>query len=259
MNLLADYSVAISLPDGHSPLTPAAVRLGVVLPSVNTVVEPWFNRVLPSSCSLYATRMLLANDVTPAALERMDHEEGMEAARRMASCRPHALAYCCTASSVVQGAAYDAQLQRSLEEATGIPSFTAVGAIAEALRELGVRKISVASPYTDAIDHAELEFFSSLGFEVLATANLGIADGFSLASPTAPEMYELARSAWRDESDALLITCLNMNSHEVVQLLESQLGKPVVTSTTSTLWKLLRVAGVAPKVSGYGRLLAAGA
>ena len=232
------------------------VRLGVILPSVNTVVEPWFNRVVPSSVSVHATRMLLADNVTPAALKQMDHEEGLAAARRMASCRPHAIAYCCTASSVVQGAAYDEALGRQLQEATGIPSFTAVGAIVESLRALGARRISMASPYTDAIDNAELQYFSSVGFEVNGTANLGISDGFALAAPTAAQIYELACRAWREGSDALLISCLNMNSQHVVEKLEKELGKPVVTSTTATLWKLLRSAGVSTQIQGYGRLLA---
>lgn len=234
----------------------AQVRLGVIIPSVNTVVEPWFNRVLPSSVAVHATRMLLANDVTPATLERMDHEEGMAAALRLASCRPHAIAYGCTASSVVQGAAYDAVLQRRLEDATGIPSFTAMGAIVEALQSLDARRISLASPYTDAIDHAEALYFSSLGFEVNGTANLGISDGFSLSAPTTADILALARSAWRADSDALLISCLNMNSQDAVEELEQELGKPVVTSTTATLWKLLRVARASAPIKAHGRLLA---
>jgi maleate isomerase len=232
------------------------VRLGVIVPSVNTVVEPWFSRVLPSSVSVHASRMLLADDVTPAALKQMDHEEGLPAARRLASCRPHAIAYCCTASSIVQGPVYDETLGRQLQEATGIPTFTAVGAIVESLRALGARRISMASPYTDAIDHAELEYLSSVGFEVNGSANLGISDGFALAAPTGADIYELARRAWRDGSDALLISCLNMNSQLVVQQLEKELGMPVVTSTTAALWKLLRTAGVSMQIQGYGRLLA---
>src|SRR5690606_4793450 len=123
------------------------------------------------------------NALTPDALRRMDHEEGMHAAVRIASCRPHAIAYCCTASSIVQGLSYDRQLQQELETATGIPSFTAVGAIIDALHALNVKTIAVASPYTDAIDHAEAAFFEEAGFRVLGSANLDIADSFDLASP----------------------------------------------------------------------------
>ena len=230
-------------------------RLGVILPSVNTVVEPWFSRVLASDLRVHATRMLLDSALSPDALRRMDHEEGMDAAVRLASCRPHAVAYCCTASSIVQGVEYDRDLQRGLEKATGAPSFTAVGAIIDALNVLGAKSIAIASPYTDAIDHAETAFFQGSGFTILRAANLGIADTFELASPTARDIYALAERAWYPGADALLISCLNMNSQEVVAQIESQIGRPVVTSTTATLWKLLRSAGVQDRIPGYGRLL----
>lgn len=235
---------------------PAQARLGVILPSVNTVVEPWFGRVVQPDVRVHATRMLLASEVTAEALRRMDHEEGLDAAVRLASCRPAAIAYCCTASSIVQGLEYDRHLRQSLETATGTPCFTAVGAIIEALQALGARKIAVASPYTDAIDHAEKHFFEEAGFQVLKAANLNISDSFELASPDARQIYELAGRAWHDDADALLISCLNMNSQEVVGLIEQQLGRPVVTSTTATLWKLLRSAGRQDRLQGYGRLLA---
>jgi maleate isomerase len=41
----------------------------------------------------------------------------------------------------------------------------------------------------------------------------------------------------------------------VVAALEADTGVPVVTSTTATLWKLLRMTGVEDRIEGYGRLL----
>ena len=55
-------------------------RLGVIVPSVNTVVEPWFTAAVPRDVSLHATRMLLAAEVSAESLRKMDREEGMAAA-----------------------------------------------------------------------------------------------------------------------------------------------------------------------------------
>ncbi len=242
--------------DAMPPRLPElGTRLGVILPSVNTVVEPWFSRTTAPDIAVHATRMLLSNALSAGSLQRMDHEAGMDAARRIASCRPAAIAYCCTASSIVQGLDYDLQLRQTLEDTTGTPCFTAVGALIEALRTLNVRTLSIASPYTDAIDHAENRFFEDAGFRVMGSANLDIADSFALASPDTRQIYELAERAWHPDADALLISCLNMNSQSVAGLLERQLGRPVITSTTATLWKLLRSAGRRDRVPGYGRLL----
>ena len=131
-----------------------------------------------------------------------------------------------------------------------------MGAIIDALRALGARTVSIASPYADAIDRAEHRFFEAAGFCVSGTANLGIADGFALASLAPAEIYGLARRAWNDDADVLLLSCINMNSQEVVDLLERRADRPVITSTTATLWKLLRTAGLDDRIEGYGRLLA---
>ena len=233
----------------------ARARLGVIVPSVNTVVEPWFSRMCPPGVTVHAARMFLDSNLTREALVRMDREEGLLGVKQIMSCKPAAVAYCCTASSIVQGLEYDGRLNHELQHAAGVPAFTATTAIIEALNALGARRIAVCSPYTKAIDDAEHDFFSAAGFEILGSAHLGIADSFKLADPTADEIYALWQQSWREGADASLITCLNMNSQDVVARIERESGKPVVTSTQATLWKLLRAAGIGDAIDGYGRLL----
>lgn len=230
-------------------------RLGVILPSVNTVVEPWFGRVAPPGVTVHAARMFLDANLTREALMRMDREEGMLGVKQIMSCKPAAVAYCCTASSIVQGLEYDGRLNHELQHAAGVPAFTATSGIIEALNALGAKRIAVCSPYTKAIDDAEHEFFSAAGFTIVGSAHLGISDSFRLADPTADEIYALWKNSWRSDADASLITCLNMNSQDVIARIEHDSGKPVVTSTQATLWKLMRAGGVKDAVDGYGRLL----
>jgi maleate isomerase len=234
----------------------ARARLGVVVPSVNTVVEPWFNAVCPAGVTVHASRMLLDSNLTAEAVLRMDREEGLHAVEQLVSCKPASIAYCCTASSIVQGAQYDDVLIHEISRIAGVPAVTATRSIITALKSFGARRIAVASPYAKEIDDAEHRFFTAAGYEILGSACLGITDSFRLADPTPREITELARQAWHEDADALLITCLNLRSHEVVEALERELGKPVVTSTQATLWQLLRTAGIEDPIAGYGRLLA---
>jgi maleate isomerase len=231
-------------------------RIGVVVPSVNTVVEPWFSAQSPPGVTVHAARMFLDNALTPAAIIRMDQEEGMRAVRQLTSCRPSCVAYCCTASSIVQGLQYDLHLQDEVRHAAGVPATTATQSILEALHLLGVKRVAMASPYTDEIDRAEHAFFEAAGIEVASSACLGIKGGFELADPTPGEIRELALRAWTPGAQALLITCLNLWSHTVIDALESELGVPVITSTQATFWKALRMAGIEDRMPRLGRLLA---
>ncbi|WP_076861344.1 maleate cis-trans isomerase family protein [Bradyrhizobium mercantei] len=231
------------------------VRLGVVVPSINTVVEPWFSAVLPTRASLHASRMLMPPRLTPDGITEMDRSDGMLAVRQIASCRPAVIAYCCTASSIVQGQAYDEHLREEIERQSGAKATTATHSILAALTALDVRRVSIVSPYTDEIDAMEHRFFENSGLRIEGSANLNISDTFGLAAPGAAALLDLARRGWSAKADALVITCLNTRSHLVAEVLEEELGRPVVTSTTATLWHSLRLAGVDERIAGAGRLL----
>ena len=252
-------SHAVSASEARAEQQPphgSRARLGVVVPSVNTVVEPWFSAVSPAGVSIHAARMLMDNALSPEGIVRMDREEGQHAVVQLTSCRPHAIAYCCTASSIVQGLEYDLQLQREITHRARVPCTTATQSILEALRVFGVTTIAAASPYPDDIDQAEHAFFATAGVQVVSSACLGIRDGFALASPTYAQIVALAERAYSSRAEALLITCLNLWSHVAVERLEQAFAIPVITSTQATLWRLLRIAGIADRVTGYGRLLA---
>jgi maleate isomerase len=236
--------------DGHR------ARIGLVVPSVNTVMEPWAARVLPQGVALHTARMYLPDKLTPDGIVEMDRGEGMQAVRQIASCRPAVVAYGCTASSIVQGLAYDAHLREEIAVKAGVPATTAAHAILMAARALGVKRVAAVSPYTEAIDAAEHAYFAAAGLEVVGGACLGIADGFRLAEPTPDALLALARRGWHASAEALVITCLNTPSHTVVAALETELGRPVITSTQATLWHALRLAGLTDRLTGLGRLLA---
>ena len=225
------------------------------MPSVNTVMEPWAQRSVPQDVNLHFSRMFIPDQVTRETLIEMDRNEGMAAIRQLASARPHAVAYGCTASSIVQGLEYDRHLRAEIEDACKVPATTAAHAILEAAKILGARRVSLVSPYTEPVAAAEHRYFASAGLEVVGGAHLGISEGFRLAEPDAAVLFRLGVDGWDDTSDALIVSCLNTRSHAVIAELEATLGKPVITSTQATLWHALRLAGVEDRIAGYGRLL----
>ena len=232
-------------------------RIGLVVPSVNTVMEPWAARTVPTGVSVFTARMFIPPDTTRKTLIEMDRTEGKSALRQISSVYPHVMAYGCTASSIVQGLDYDAHLRAEITEAYQVPATTAAHAILTAVQRFGAKAISIVSPYTKVVDDAEHAYFESAGLAVHGGACLGISDGFRLAEPEPSQLYELGLKGWDKRSDALVISCLNTRSHTVIAALEQTIGKPVITSTQATLWHALRLAGVNDRICGYGRLLEA--
>ena len=231
------------------------VRIGVTVPSVNSVVEAWYPRAVPEHVSVHFARMLMPSDATPERIIQMDRTDGVRSIRQLASCRPHAIAYGCTASSIVQGREFDAHLRDEIREIAGCPGTSATTSIFAACAALRMQRVTAISPYVEAIDAAEHSFFATGGIETVAHACMGISDGFRLAGPTPEKILDFALRSWDPASDGIIIACLNFRSHPIIEELEARTGRPVVTSTQATLWHVLRLAGVPSPIVGYGRLL----
>jgi len=56
-------------------------------------------------------------------------------------------------------------------------------------------------------------------------------------------------------ADAVLLSGTGLPTVGVLDLLEHDLGKPVISSNQASLWRALRLAGVREPVAGFGRLL----
>ena len=93
---------------------PEQIRLGVIVPSVNSVVEAWYPRAVPDGVSVHFARMLMPAGTSPERIIEMDRTEGIHSMQQLASCKPHAVAYGCTASSIVQGHQFDAHTRDPL-------------------------------------------------------------------------------------------------------------------------------------------------
>ena len=133
-------------------------RIGIVVPSVNTVMEPWAQRIVPDGVSLFAARMFIPPATTPEAFIEMDRNEGKAAIRQLSSVFPDAIAYGCTASSIVQGHAFDAHLREEIHDIAGCPATSATNAIFAACAALGIKRATAVSPYPEEVDAAEHGF-----------------------------------------------------------------------------------------------------
>ena len=67
--------------------------------------------------------------------------------------------------------------------------------------------------------------------------------------------YKLARIVDSPEAQGVLISCTNFRTLEIIEKLEMDLMKPVVTSVQATVWAALRKIGIGESISGWGKLL----
>jgi maleate isomerase/arylmalonate decarboxylase len=143
---------------------------------------------------------------------------------------------------------------------SGIAAVTTAAAIVHAVRAMGVSRIALATPYQEATNRHEIAFLEACGIATVASSALGVKVGGSLGysgiSETPLEtIREQARGVMHPDAQALVVSCTDYPVLTLIPELERELGVPVITSTTATLWAALRAVGIDDAVPGAGRLL----
>ena len=94
-----------------------ARRIGLLVPSSNTTVEPEFYRALPPHISLHVARLPLTQ-ITPESILAMVADLETQSAR-LASADVDLIVLGATAPSFLKGLGYDREIAQRIEKSTG--------------------------------------------------------------------------------------------------------------------------------------------
>lgn len=218
-------------------------RIGLILPSNNTVMQQEFSMVVPKGVSVHTARLGAVRDTSPEVLIKMS-EHAERAAGELTSCDVDIIIYGCTSGSFLKGSEFEKELTKRIYRASNIPSFTTSKAMLEALRSLNAKKLAVASPYREETNKAEKRFLEEQGFEVLKMEGLGIVNPTDIGRLPPYKAYEMGKSVNSEEADTIFISCTDFRTFEIISPLERDLGKPVISSNQASLWMALNLLNI---------------
>jgi len=228
------------------------LRIGMMVPSVNFVADPQIQAMLPHGVQLHTTRMKLvgaSDEEMQAMIRDVDRCAGL-----LADADPDRILFHCTAASTIS-VDMGPKICARIKELTGIPATDTAEAVLAAFEALGARKIVLVSPYPQSVNDHEVEFFSHFGIKVLREHGLQLSGGRAFAQVTPEDWYRIVMDHRDAEADAYFVSCAQVRAAEMVEALERDLDRPVVTSNTAVAWRCMRQSGVNDKVDGFGALM----
>lgn len=238
-----------------------ALRLGMLTPSSNTVLEPMTGAMLaqtPGITAHFSRLRVLAINLDGNATAQFDPAPMVAAAELLADAKVHAICWNGTSGAWL-GLDADRALCAAVTRATGLPCTTATLALHEALHAMGAKRVGLVTPYLSSVQEAILGNLRAEGFDPIVERHLEDPGNYSFAEHPAETVEALTREAAAAKPDAIAIHCTNFRGTRGAVPIERETGVVVMDSIAIALWGALRAAGADPRrIQGWGRLFAIG-
>jgi maleate isomerase len=218
-----------------SPWAPR--RIGLLIPSSNTVVELEATRLIPQdgSVSLHFSRLPVTTISADSASTRQFEMEAMlQAALQLADAKVDRIAWAGTAASWL-GTERDEEFVRAIESRCGIKATTSVVAINRRLVETGAHRLGLVTPYIAALENQIIDNYARLGFSVIAARRLDLTVNTDYADVSEDRIEDMVRDVNAAGPDAVIIMCTNLRFAVRSLRLRREFATPIIDSVAATI------------------------
>ncbi|CAM4220122.1 Asp/Glu racemase [Kerstersia similis] len=242
-------------------------RIGQIVPSSNTTMETEIPAMLrlreqirPAERFTFHSARMRMKKVTKEELAAMD-EESDRCALELSDARVDVLGYACLVAIMATGKGYHRQSEVRLRQRTAdnggtAPVITSAGALVDALRVIGARRIALVAPYMVPLTQLVVDYIEHEGVEVVVWRALEIPDNLDVGRHDPARLPGIVAEMDTSDVDAIVLSaCVQMPSLPAVAMVEAQTGKPVLTAAIATTYAMLKGLGLEAVVPGAGALL----
>jgi maleate isomerase len=211
-------------------------RVGLLIPSSNTVMEVDFYRHLAPPVTVHTARMFMES-TTAEGEHRMLDEFTLPAAEAVGTARPDVVVFGCTSAGALRGNAYDAELCARIAEVTQARAVSVIRSVREAITGHGAERIGIITPYVDELNVAIRASVEERGdVSVSDIVGLGIDENFAIAQVEPDEIVDFAVERFGSTPiDLLFASCTNFRAVDALPGLRAAFDVPVVTSNQAAL------------------------
>ena len=238
-----------------APLAPAAEPvMGMIFPPADYPVPPEATQLYPKGVTFLAEGLAF-NGMT---IESYDEAipRVVPAALKLKQRGATAISIMGTSLTFYKGAAFNQELISKVRQATGLPTTSMSSGIVDGLKVAGAKRLAVATAYTDVVNATLERFLKESGFEVLAIKGLNLIRATNAVTQAELSDFCAGVFAATPKANTLLISCGGLKTIDLLVPLEAKCKVPVVSSTPHALMNAVRLAGISPRATGFGSVLA---
>ncbi|MCB1264253.1 MAG: hypothetical protein KDB56_06625 [Mycobacterium sp.] len=231
------------------------LRVGVVVPPSNPVVEPEVDALVGDDILIHSSRLPRFTGLTlqqrnelyvPAYADALDGLYGLDL-----ECALIAM----TGPNYQLGLDGDRDLCADLSAQFGAPVCTASLAIHGALTAMGIDRIHLMSPYPDWLTEQTVQYWSGAGINVIAVEHLlGEGEQFRAYETRPDEVAAHLRALVPRPDSAVLLSGTGLVSIASIYRAGRLGGVPILSSNLCGVWWILRQCGNKPGSSLYRRV-----
>jgi len=228
--------------------------LGLIVLQSDETIEQDFRRIFRADdIAFYVSRVPSGAKVTTGTLGAMQAELPRAAGLLPPSLDYGAIGYACTSGATVIGPDRVAALIGGACDVKAVTN--PLSATLAAFAALGVRRIGLVSPYIASVSEPLRRAFAAAGFDVPASVSFDEREEARVARIDPASIRDAARAVGQGDVDAVFLSCTNLRTLDILDGLEAELGKPVISSNQALAWHMAQLAGLESCDGRFGRLM----
>ena len=228
-------------------------RIGLVALQSDETIESDFRRLIPSTAQVMVSRVPSAPEVSRETLASMEAHLTAAASLFPEGLQFDAIGYGCTSGTAQIGPAIIAERIRAGANTMAVTE--PLSSLVAACQRLNLKRIAFLSPYVASVSEHLRAILAQAGIETPVFGSFDVAEEAKVARIDPASIHDAAVAlAQNTDAQAVFLSCTNLRTLDIVEPLESSLGRPVLSSNQVLAWQLMGLAGVTPERGASGRL-----
>ena len=228
-------------------------RIGLITLASDFRIEKDFNNIVyDKEIDLFCNRIKSYNPLTNEKLKKMADDIPRVAGDILPNEKLDCIAYGCTSGTIAAG--YELIFEKVNIAKPNTKVTTPITSAINAIKTLGIKRLSIFTPYTDEINQSVINYFKKEDINISELSYFDIASDLDIGKVDQDYLFEALTKIDLSKSDALFVSCTALPILSIIKDLEDKTDKIILSSNQTLIWDTLKQINFKNKVSGYGEL-----